>query len=168
MFTSCIDTKLASTQEEDVYSVGSPTHLLKYAWYHGKLSSEEANQLLTSMEGSCFLVREDKDSFGSILLSVKSDEGVSHFIINRGPGWYRVDGTSKQFEVVADLLAHYRNYSLTKAVLGSPCLRASNQSISTGMLHTYFQFLPCLLLGNCSLILCSWNSCRFQQLQGKL
>ena len=125
-----------STRKESVYTVGCPTHLLKYAWYHGKLSNEEANQLLTSMEGSCFLVREDKDNVGSMVLSVKSEEKVSHFVINRGPGWYEVDGTSKRFELVAELLTHYRNNFLTDNshfLLGSPCQKRIDQSNSTGI-----------------------------------
>ena len=141
-----IDAILTSTQEEHVYSVGSPIHLLKYAWYHGKLSNEEANLLLTSKEGSCFLAREDKDNVGCLLLSVKKDEGVSHFNINRGPGWYQVDGTSKQFELVPDLVVHYQSNSLTANskddVLGSPCLRASesDQSISPGIVTCTLNF----------------------------
>ena len=88
------------------------------------------------MEGSCFLIREDKDSVGSMLLSVKTDERVSHFIINRGPGWYEVDGTSKQFELVADLVVYYQSNSLTDnpmILLGSPCLKATIQPILSGI-----------------------------------
>ena len=90
------------------------------------------------MEGSCFLVREDKDNVGSIVLSVKSEEGMSHFIINRGPGWYQVDGASQQFELLADLLVNYQSNSLTdnpKVVLGSPFLNNIDQSISEGIVH---------------------------------
>ena len=123
-----------------MYSVGCPVHLLKYAWYHGAISNEEANQLLTSTEGSCFLVREDGVNVGSLLLSVKNDEHLSHFNINRGSGWYQVDGTSKQFDQVSDLVVHYQNNSLTDlsmVLLGSPCLKSSNshmiQLISSGI-----------------------------------
>ena len=126
-----IDQRSRATPEEPLYSVGTPIHLLKYAWYHGKLSSEEATQLLTSMEGSCFLVREDTDNVSSIVLSVKSDEGVSHFPISRGPGWYQVDGISKQYEFVADLVTHYQSNSLTgnsNVFLGSPCCRPLTDS----------------------------------------
>ena len=135
-------------KEEHLYSVGTPVHLFKYTWYHGKLPSEEANQLLSATEGSCFLVREDKDNVGSLLLSVKNDEGVSHFIINLGPGWYQVDGTSKQFEVIADLVSHYQSNSLTdnpKSFLGSSCCRFVTDSDDDGK-HCTFEMVLAVCL----------------------
>ena len=135
------ETMLTSSQEDPLYSVGCPIHLLKYAWYHGKLSNAEANQLLTSKEGSCFLVREDKDNVGSLLLSVKNHKVVSHFNINRGPGWYQVDGTSKQFELIADLVVYYQSNSLTDnpmVLLGSPFLKNIDQSLLKGIFHGIF------------------------------
>lgn len=89
------------------------------------MSKEKAHRLLNSMEGSCFLVREDADCVGSVVLSVKSEGDISHFIINRGPGWYEVDGTgtAKRFELLQELVTYYQCNNLTdnpKVLLGTP------------------------------------------------
>ena len=115
-------------QDDHPYSVGCPVHLLQYDWFHGKLSQEEANKLLTAMGGPCFLVREERRKAGTLLLSVKGERGVNHFPINRGPGWYElgVTGTAHRFDTVWELVSYYKTNSLpgySQLTLGSPCCR---------------------------------------------
>ena len=74
------------------------------------------------------MVREDA---GAIVLSVKVAGGVAHFTVNRGPGWYAVEGTTKQFETVAELVAYYQANSRadkSSLLLGSPCLKHSDST----------------------------------------
>ena len=148
-------------QEPDpIYSVGCPIHLLKYGWYHGELSLADAAKLLISKGMSCFLVREDKDNTGTIVLSVKGEGGVAHLTVNRGPGWYAVEGATKQFETVAELVTYYQTNSLddnSTPLLGSPCLKtkasgmllvSSANSVFAKLLNPlcYIQLLPAMHL----------------------
>ena len=113
-------------QDDHPYSVGCPVHLLQYDWFHGKLSQEEANKLLTAMGGPCFLVREERRKTGTLVLSVKGERGVNHFPINRGPGWYEVTGTAHRFDTVWELVTYYKTNSLSgysQLTLGSSCGR---------------------------------------------
>ena len=119
---------------DHIYSVGCPIHLLKYNWYYGQLSLVDAAKILISKGGSCFLVREDKDNGGTIVLSVKGEGGVAHLTVSRGPGWYAVEGTAKQFETVAELVMYYQTNSLadtSNLLLGVPCIK--NNSSTSGM-----------------------------------
>ena len=113
-------------QDDHPYSVGCPVHLLQYDWFHGKLSQEEANKLLTAMGGTCFLVREERKKAGTLVLSVKDKSEVNHFPINRGPGWYEVTGTAHRFDTVWELVTYYKTNSLSgysQLTLGSSCGR---------------------------------------------
>ena len=113
-------------QDDHPYSVGCPVHLLQYDWFHGKLTQEEANKLLTALDGPCFLVREETRKAGTIVLSVKRERGVNHFPINRGPGWYEVIGTAHKFDTVGGLVTYYKTNSLSgysRLMLGSSCVR---------------------------------------------
>ena len=113
-------------QDDHPYSIGCPVHLLQYDWYHGKLSQEEANKLLTAMGGPCFLVREERRKHGTLVISVMGERGINHFPINRGPGWYEVIGTAHKFDTVGELVTYYKTNSLSgysQLMLGSSCAR---------------------------------------------
>lgn len=111
--------------DEHTYGIGCPVHLLKYNWYHGKMSQEDANRLLSVVDGPHFLVRESRREAGMLILSVKDEKGITHFPIDRGPGWYSLTNSSNEFDTVGELVAYYKNKSRSEnptLCLGSPCV----------------------------------------------
>ncbi|XP_067143758.1 adapter molecule Crk-like [Centruroides vittatus] len=55
----------------------------KSSWYFGPLSRQEATDLLTQKESGIFLIRNSISSQGDLVLCVKEDNKISHYIINR-------------------------------------------------------------------------------------
>ena len=65
---------------------------------------------------------------------MKGEGEVAHLTVSRGPGWYAVEGTAKQFETVAELVTYYQTNSLadnSNLLLGVPCIK--NNSSTSGM-----------------------------------
>lgn len=61
----------------------SPLHSLeKHSWYHGKVSRNESEVLLSSGINGSFLVRESETSIGQFSISVRHDGRVYHYRIN--------------------------------------------------------------------------------------
>ena len=87
--------------------------LVKYEWYHGKLSREDCITKMSTFSDSCFLIRESTSREAQLTLSVKVNSGIHHFIIKRGVDWYEVDGTFKQFFSIPELVKFYEDHSLT-------------------------------------------------------
>jgi len=52
-----------------------------FRWFHGHLSGKEAEKLLVRGKDGTFLVRESRSKPGDYVLSVKTDEKVTHFMI---------------------------------------------------------------------------------------
>ena len=59
--------------------------LEKHSWYHGKVSRNEAEALLSSGINGSFLVRESETSIGQFSISVRHDGRVYHYRINLDP-----------------------------------------------------------------------------------
>ena len=92
--------------------MGAPSELLKHNWYSGKLTREVAQEKLSAAEDSRFLVWVDDQS--ELFLSLKCPNVTSHLKIERGPGWYTIEGTFQLFPSVPDLV-HYYNLDLFPA-----------------------------------------------------
>ena len=63
-------------------------------WFHGELSREEAEQTLTATanpEDGSFLFRHSQ---GELFLSVKYQQGVSHYKIVYETGGYKLEGST--------------------------------------------------------------------------
>uniref|UniRef100_A0A914QTD8 Uncharacterized protein n=1 Tax=Panagrolaimus davidi TaxID=227884 RepID=A0A914QTD8_9BILA len=61
----------------------APLHSLeKHSWYHGKVSRNESEILLSSGINGSFLVRESETSIGQFSISVRHDGRVYHYRIN--------------------------------------------------------------------------------------
>ena len=61
----------------------APLHSLdKHSWYHGKVSRNESEVLLSSGINGSFLVRESETSIGQFSISVRHDGRVYHYRIN--------------------------------------------------------------------------------------
>jgi abelson tyrosine-protein kinase 1 len=66
--------------------------LEKHSWYHGKVSRNEAECLLSSGINGSFLVRESETSLGQFSISLRHDGRVYHYRISVEPTGERVSG----------------------------------------------------------------------------
>lgn len=77
-------------------------------WFHGHLSAKEAERLLLERgKYGSFLVRESRSKPGDCVLSVRSEDRVTHVMIRRHEDKYDVGGGEK-FDTLAELVEHYK------------------------------------------------------------
>ncbi|GIY72400.1 tyrosine-protein phosphatase non-receptor type 11 [Caerostris darwini] len=77
-------------------------------WFHGPLSGKEAERILMDKgKNGSFLVRESQSKPGDFVLSVRTDDKVTHVMIRYQDGKYDVGGGEK-FDSLADLVEHYK------------------------------------------------------------
>ena len=63
-------------------------------WYHGEISTVQAQHALSVSGRDCFLVRVSQ---GDLILSLIHHGQLYHINIKYGPGWYELDsGSSTQ------------------------------------------------------------------------
>lgn len=94
--------------------MGDPSQLLSYNWFHGQIPREVAEERLSGVGSSCFLIRASGQHKGSLSISLKDEHGTMfHYLINRGPGWYEIQGTYNQRQSVPDLVAYYKTRSIS-------------------------------------------------------
>ncbi|XP_029664914.1 tyrosine-protein phosphatase non-receptor type 11 isoform X1 [Formica exsecta] len=77
-------------------------------WFHGHLSAKEAERLmLEGGKNGSFLVRESQSKPGDFVLSVRTDDRVTHVMIRSQDNKYDVGGGHK-FDSLSDLIEHYK------------------------------------------------------------
>ncbi|CAM1308650.1 PTPN11 (predicted) [Pycnogonum litorale] len=77
-------------------------------WFHGHMSGKEAEKLfLDKGKNGSFLVRESQSKPGDFVLSVRTDDKVTHVMIRCHEGRYDVGG-GQQFDGLTDLVEHYK------------------------------------------------------------
>ncbi|KAL5013867.1 hypothetical protein ScPMuIL_008137 [Solemya velum] len=78
-------------------------------WFHGHISGKEAEKfLLDKGKNGSYLVRESLSKPGDFVLSVRSEDKVTHVMIRCQPdGKYDVGG-GQQFSNLSDLVEHYK------------------------------------------------------------
>lgn len=77
-------------------------------WFHGPLSGKEAEELvLEKGKNGSFLVRESMSKPGDYVLSVRTDDRVTHVKIISHDNKYDVGG-GEQFESLSDLIEFYK------------------------------------------------------------
>lgn len=95
-------------------------------WFHGHLSGKEAEKLLEKGKNGSFLVRESQSKPGDFVLSVRSEDKVTHVMIRflvtlhmrsccgilftpvfTQDGKYDAGG-GESFDSLADLVEHYK------------------------------------------------------------
>ncbi|KAK5646042.1 hypothetical protein RI129_004506 [Pyrocoelia pectoralis] len=77
-------------------------------WFHGHLSGKEAERLILERgKNGSFLVRESQSKPGDFVLSVRTDDRVTHVMIRCQDNFYDVGGGEK-FKSLADLIEHYK------------------------------------------------------------
>lgn len=77
-------------------------------WFHGHLSAREAERLMLERgKNGSFLVRESQSKPGDFVLSVRTDDRVTHVMIRSQDNKYDVGGGHK-FDSLSDLIDHYK------------------------------------------------------------
>ncbi|KAF6198614.1 hypothetical protein GE061_008366 [Apolygus lucorum] len=77
-------------------------------WFHGHLSGKEAEKLILEKgKNGSFLVRESQSKPGDFVLSVRTDDKVTHVMIRCHDYKYDVGGGDK-FNSLSELIEHYK------------------------------------------------------------
>lgn len=77
-------------------------------WFHGNLSGKEAERLILERgKNGSFLVRESQSKPGDFVLSVRTEDKVTHVIIRWHEKKYDVGGGQK-FNTLCDLIEYYK------------------------------------------------------------
>lgn len=77
-------------------------------WFHGNLSGKEAEKLILERgKNGSFLVRESQSKPGDFVLSVRTDDKVTHVMIRLQDSKYDVGGGEK-FGSLCELIDHYK------------------------------------------------------------
>ncbi|KAF4533060.1 hypothetical protein B566_EDAN002623 [Ephemera danica] len=78
-------------------------------WFHGHLSGREAEQMILEKgKNGSFLVRESQSKPGDYVLSVRTDERVTHVMIRYIEGSFDIGG-GERFDSLTELIEHYRH-----------------------------------------------------------
>uniref|UniRef100_A0A7E4W137 Tyrosine-protein kinase n=1 Tax=Panagrellus redivivus TaxID=6233 RepID=A0A7E4W137_PANRE len=90
----------------------TPLHSLdKHSWYHGKVSRNESEVLLSSGINGSFLVRESETSVGQFSISVRHDGRVYHYRINVDYNDRLFITQDSKFKSLAELVHHHSTYA---------------------------------------------------------
>ncbi|XP_053695700.1 tyrosine-protein phosphatase corkscrew isoform X1 [Sabethes cyaneus] len=77
-------------------------------WFHGNLSSKEAERLIIERgKNGSFLVRESQSKPGDFVLSVRTEDKVTHVMIRWHENKYDVGG-GQQFSTLCELIEYYK------------------------------------------------------------
>ncbi|XP_039152682.1 tyrosine-protein phosphatase corkscrew isoform X4 [Drosophila simulans] len=77
-------------------------------WFHGNLSGKEAEKLILERgKNGSFLVRESQSKPGDFVLSVRTDDKVTHVMIRWQDKKYDVGG-GESFGTLSELIDHYK------------------------------------------------------------
>ena len=84
-------------------------------WYHGEMTQDEAEEMLTASGNDCFLIRHDQQM---LVLSLSHCEEFHHVKIKYGPGGYELENGTAHYSFLGldDLIDYYRNNPLSKVI----------------------------------------------------
>ncbi|XP_014292361.1 tyrosine-protein kinase Abl isoform X2 [Halyomorpha halys] len=85
--------------------------LEKHSWYHGPISRNAAEYLLSSGINGSFLVRESESSPGQRSISLRYEGRVYHYRINEDPDTKVYVTTESKFNTLAELVHHHSMHS---------------------------------------------------------
>ena len=92
-------------------------------WFHGELTTVEAEQALRASACDCFLVRKCQ---GAFVLSLTHHGELHHINIKYGPGWYELESGVAPYSFIEleDLVTYYCSYTISDSLkirLGQVC-----------------------------------------------
>lgn len=84
------------------------TERLSFRWFHGNLSGKEAEKIMLEKgKNGSFLVRESQSKPGDYVLSVRTEDKVTHVMIRYQDQKYDVGG-GERFDSLCELIEHYK------------------------------------------------------------
>nr|1AB2_A Chain A, C-ABL TYROSINE KINASE SH2 DOMAIN [Homo sapiens] len=86
---------------------GSGNSLEKHSWYHGPVSRNAAEYLLSSGINGSFLVRESESSPGQRSISLRYEGRVYHYRINTASDGKLYVSSESRFNTLAELVHHH-------------------------------------------------------------
>ncbi|XP_060765713.1 SH2 domain-containing protein 4A [Neoarius graeffei] len=99
------------------------------SWFHGIISRQEAEDLLSKGSPGGFLVRVSERIFGYVL-SYQSPDGVKHFLIDATDNCYMLLGDQIKFASLGELVEYHKEEPLTPSG-GERLLHACGQKPGT-------------------------------------
>uniref|UniRef100_A0A0K0E3N4 Tyrosine-protein kinase n=1 Tax=Strongyloides stercoralis TaxID=6248 RepID=A0A0K0E3N4_STRER len=87
--------------------IASVSSLEKFPWYHGKISRNDSEVLLSSGINGSFLVRESESSPGQFSITVRYDTRVYHYRINVDRNNYLYITPEAKFKTLGELVQHH-------------------------------------------------------------
>lgn len=81
--------------------------LEKHSWYHGPISRNAAEYLLSSGINGSFLVRESESNPGQLSISLRFDSRVYHYRVSHAPDGKMYVSTDNRFTSIAELIHHH-------------------------------------------------------------
>jgi len=107
--------------------------LKMFAWYHGPLGRETANQKMEGSSLGSFLVRKrEQPGCNEYVLTVSETHKISHYMITDVNGIYYKIG-EQRFADVPSIVEFYKNYMLDTTALTTPVHRPPcSHEISNG------------------------------------
>uniref|UniRef100_A0A0K0FYI6 Tyrosine-protein kinase n=1 Tax=Strongyloides venezuelensis TaxID=75913 RepID=A0A0K0FYI6_STRVS len=87
--------------------IASLSSLEKFPWYHGKISRNDSEVLLSSGINGSFLVRESESSPGQFSITVRYDTRVYHYRINVDRNNYLYITPEAKFKTLGELIQHH-------------------------------------------------------------
>ena len=84
-------------------------------WYHGEMTQDEAEEVLTASGSDCFLTRHCQQM---LVLSLLHCGEFHHLRIKYGPGGYELENGTAQYSFLGldDLIEYYRDNPLSKVI----------------------------------------------------
>ena len=92
-----------------IYSKEKTTDLMKYNWYHGNISEEQAEIAIADGNVNKFLVRH---SDNKLILSHVAKGWRLHDVIHLSPEGYCLEGKEKMFKTVPAMIQHYKLFPI--------------------------------------------------------
>jgi len=91
-----------------VHCADPTTERLSFRWFHGHLSGKEAEKIMLEKgKNGSFLVRESQSKPGDYVLSVRTEDKVTHVMIRYQDQKYDVGG-GERFDSLSELIEHYK------------------------------------------------------------
>ncbi|XP_076068480.1 tyrosine-protein kinase Abl isoform X2 [Oratosquilla oratoria] len=119
--------------------------LEKHSWYHGPISRNTAEYLLSSGINGSFLVRESESSPGQRSISLRFDGRVYHYRINEDENSKLYVSSEFRFNTLAELVHHHSQHAdglITQLLYPAP---KRNKPTVFGLTPVLIDFFHCCL-----------------------
>ena len=84
-------------------------------WFHGHISGAEADKLLQKGRNGSFLVRESRRDPGNYVLTVRTDDRMSHVKIRCRDNRFDIGPEGDRFDSLTELVEHYKKNPMVES-----------------------------------------------------